>query len=172
MRTKYTSTASDGTAVIHYTHQGPGAPTSSTYESHEKHLFAFPALLVGDKLLDIAETRSNQQISDAFSNAHKTADGQLLSGAAVASRIKRALKVRANKTNKTLSEVQVDFAAVRKANGIKALAPGYTRKSAKGKSIVKTTSTLSVQGAVSESIEKQEDSSDSELSELESEDEQ
>jgi hypothetical protein len=163
MRTKFTSTASDGTTVTHYTHEGAGGPTQYNYQSSVKHLLAFPALLVGDKLLDMAETRSNQQISDAISAARKTNDGQLLTGAAVASRILGALKVRASETGKTLREVKVDFAAIRKANGIKVLAPGLTRASAKEKVAVKTTN---VEEAAKSS------DSDSELSELETDDEQ
>jgi hypothetical protein len=45
---------------------------------------------------------SNQQISDKVSEARKIADGALLSGAAVASRIRGALKIRANEIGVTL----------------------------------------------------------------------
>jgi hypothetical protein len=93
MRTRFTTTAPDGTSVTLYTHEGAGGPTSKTYERHEKHLLAFPALLVGENLLKLAEINSNQQISDRVTAARVTGEGSLLSGAAVASRIKRALQL-------------------------------------------------------------------------------
>jgi len=161
MRTKYTTTAPDGSTVTLYTHESAGAPTSLTYESHEKHLFAFPALLVGEKLLKLAETNSNQQISDKVSQARKIADGPLLSGAAVASRIRGALKIRAAETKVTLEAAQDALATIRKANGIRVLKTGLKRTGKEEKSAA------AVEGASAK-----EDSSDSELSELETEDEQ
>jgi len=148
-----------------------------------KYLFAHPAELTGPKLLKIAETRSNQQISNCVTDAAAAAKPAipkptLLTGAAVASRILGALKLRVRDTQKTLREVQVDFAAVRKANGIKVHVPGFSRTSKKGKSVAKTTSSVSVAARSSEvvmkSIEEQEDSPtpESELSESESDDEQ
>jgi hypothetical protein len=153
MRTKFTSTTPNGTSVTHYTHEGAGGPTSTTYQSHEKHLLAFPALLVGPQLLEIAETNSNQQISEKVSAARKTADGPLLSSAEVAIRITAALQSRAEETGVTLEQAQSAFAAVRKGNGvlfIRLKSPGKTEKSA---------------AAV-------EETSDSELSEFETDDEQ
>jgi hypothetical protein len=135
-----------------------------------KHLFAHPAELRSPKLLKIAETRSNQQISNT--------KGTLLTGAAVASRILTALKICASETGKTLREVQTDFAAVRKAHGIKVLVPGYTRVSAKAKAVAaRTTSSVQVAArsseAIMESVEKEDvSSSESEVSKLESDDEE
>jgi hypothetical protein len=152
-----------------------------------KHLFAHPAELTGPKLLKVAETRSNQQIANCVTEAATPATTKptLLTGAAVASRILCALKVRATETGKTLREVQTDFAAIRKAHGIKVHVPGYTRTSAKAKAVaaktkavaVKTTSSVQVAArsseAIMESIEKDDvSSSESEVNELESGDEQ
>jgi hypothetical protein len=156
MRTKFTSTAPDGTAVTHYTHEGAGALKSTTYQVHEKHLLAFLALLIGENLLKIAETNSNQKISDKISAARKTADGPLLTGAAVASRVRAALKTRAKHSGITLEQAQDAFGAIRQTNGIKVHKAGFTRASGKGKSI----------GAVEKAADKKEDASDSELSEL------
>jgi hypothetical protein len=150
MRTKYTSTAAD--------------------QNSAKNLFAFSAGLTGSKLLKVAETRSNQQISNSVSAAAAAAkpavtNGPVLTGAAVASRIRGALVIRAAETGKTLREVQTDFAAIRKSNGIKVHVPGFARTSDKGKSIVKSIMpTTGKQGGAS--------GSDSELSELETDDEQ
>jgi hypothetical protein len=146
-----------------------------------KHLFAHPAELRGPKLLKIAETRSNQQISNCVTEAAAkpaTTKGTLLTGAAVASRILTALKICASETGKTLREVQTDFAAVRKAHGIKVLVPGYTRVSAKAKAVAaRTTSSVQVAArsseAIMDSVEKEDVSSlESEVSKLESDDEE
>jgi hypothetical protein len=161
MRTKYTTTAPDGSAVTLYTHEGAGGPTSLTYQSHEKHLLAFPALLVGEKLLKLAETNSNQQISDKVSAARVTGEGPLLSGAAVASRIRGALKIRAKENGVTLQAAQDALATVRRANGIRVLKTGLKRTGKEEKS-----------AAAVEGTSAKGESSDSELSELESEDEQ
>lgn len=166
----------------------------STTMVSNKHLFAHPAELTGPKLLKIAETRSNQQISNCVTEAAASAkpaiaNPALLTGAAVASRILGALKVRASETGKTLREVQVDFAAVRKAHGIKVHVPGYTRTSAKAKTVAAITEaaaaaaatkiTTSVQvaarssDAIMQSIERDDvSSSEAEVSEVESDDEQ
>jgi hypothetical protein len=160
MRTKFTTTAPDGASVTLYMHEGAEAPTSTTYESHEKHLLAFPVLLVGEKLLTLAETNSNQQISDKVTAARVNGEGPLLSGAAVASRIKKALKIRANEAGVTLQDAQDALAAIRKANGIRVFKTGLKRAGKKAKVEAKATSGV------------QEDSSDSELSELDSEGEQ
>jgi len=161
MRTKYTTTAPDGSTVTLYKHEGAGGPTSLTYQSHEKHILAFPALLVGEKLLKLAETNSNQQISDKVSEARKIADGPLLSGATVASRIGGALKIRANETGVTLQAAQDALANIRKANGIRVLKTGLKRTGKEKKSAV------AIQGTPAKG-----DSLDSELSELETDDEQ
>jgi len=160
MRTKFTSTLPNGTRVTHYTHEGSGGPTSTTYQDHEKHLFAFPALLEGSKLLKIAETRSNQQISDAVTAARVANSNPGLTGAAVASRIRAALNDRAAETGTTLQEAQAAFAAVRKANGLRVHESGLKRASRK-----KPNTT------VEETPEKK-DASDSELSEFETDTEQ
>ena len=163
MRTKYTSTAAD--------------------QNSAKHLFTFPAGLIGSKLLKVAETRSNQQISNSVAAAAAAAkpavtNGPILTGAAVASRIRGALVIRAAETGKTLREVQTDFAAVRKSNGIKVHVPGFARTSGKGNSVVKSTSrrqqATGLSQSVTETTEKQggASGSDSELSELATDDEQ
>jgi hypothetical protein len=160
MRTKFTSTTISGTSVTHYTHEGAGGPTSTTYQGHEKHLFAFPALLVGENLLKTAETRSNQKISDEVSAARVTADGPLLTGAEVASRITSALESRTGETGITLQDAQHTFAAIRKTNGVLFIKFGLKRT---GKNESSAT-------AVEDSA--MADTSDSELSELETDDEQ
>jgi len=149
-----------------------------------KHLFAHPAELTGPKLLKVAETRSNQQISNCVTEAAKpaAANPTLLTGAAVASRILCALKVRATETGKTLREVQTDFAAIRKSHGIKVHVPGYARTSAKSRAAAaaaasKITSSVQVAArssdAIMQSIEKDDvSSSEAEVSEVESDDEQ
>ena len=161
MRTKFTSTAPDGTSVTQYTYQGAGMPTSTTYQDSEKHLFAFPARLVGENLLKVAETRSNQKISDEIAAAQKgpVAYHSNLTAAAVASRIRKAIQIRAEKTGVTVNQAQDAFGAIRKANDIRVFKAGLTRA---GKSAA----------AVEEGSEKKEDSSDSELSELETDTEQ
>lgn len=173
MRTKFTSTASDGSTVTHYRNEGAGGPTSTTYQHTDQHTFAFPARLTGAKILKIAESLSYQDISEKVSEARVTADGPLLSGAAVASRIRAALKIEATEIGKTLREAQTDFAAIRKSNGIKVHVPGYTRMSSKAKSAAKSAST-GKEASVKKSMEEKNDafSSDSELSELETDTEQ
>jgi hypothetical protein len=158
MRTKYTSTAPDGTNVTHYTHEGTGCPTSTTYQDHEKHLLAFPALLVGENILKMAETTSNQHISEKVTAARVTPDGPFLTGAAVASRIRAALKSRAAKAGVTLQDAQDALAAIRQANGIRVLKTGLKRTGKEVKSAVAAEGTG--------------DASDSELSELETDNEQ
>jgi hypothetical protein len=152
MRTKFTSSTPEGTSVTHYTHQGAGGPTSTTYQGHEKHLLAFPSLLVGPQLLKIAETNSNQQISDKVSAARKTADGPLLSSAAVASRITAALQSRAQENGVTLEQAKSAFASVRKANGLLFIKVSFKRTE-------KATTTVEDSAMA--------DASDSELSEFE-----
>jgi hypothetical protein len=94
----------------------------------------------------------------------------------VASRILRALKIRASETGKTLREVRTDFTAVRKAHGIKVLVPGYTRVSAKAKAVAaRTTSSVQVAAkssdAIMESVEKEDVSgSDAEVGKLSGDD--
>ena len=161
MRTKFTTTAPDGTSVTLYTHEGAGGPTHTTYKSHEKHLLAFPALLVSENLLKLAENNSNQHISDKVTAARVIGVGPLLSGAAVASSIRKALQIRAKEAGVTLQAAQDALAAIRKANGIRVLKTGLKRAGKGEKSA----------GAV-EGASAKEDSSDSELSELETGDEQ
>jgi hypothetical protein len=159
MRTKSTSTTPNGTSVTHYTHEGAGSPTSTTYQSHEKHLLAFPALLVGPQLLKIAETNSNQQISEKVSAARKTADGPILSSAEVAIRITAALQSRAEETGVTLEQAQSAFAAIRKDNGILFIILAF-RPGKKEEAITTVEDSATA------------DASDSELSEFETDDEQ
>jgi len=129
MRAKFTSTLPDGSTVTHYRNEGAGSPTSTTYQDTEQHLFAFPALLTGSKLLKIAETRSNQQISDVVTAARVGASNPGLTGAAVASRVRAALNDRAAETGITLEEAQAAFAAVRKANGTRVFTISLKRAS-------------------------------------------
>jgi hypothetical protein len=163
MRMKYTSDAPDGTSITHYTCGGTGAPTSKTYQDSEQHLFAFPALLVGQNLLKVAETRSNKNISDEVAAAQKgpVTATSYLSGAAVGGRIRTALKVRAAEAGITLQDAQEALAAIRQANGIRVLKTGLKRTGKKAKAAVAAEGT-SVQG----------DASDSEPSELETDNEQ
>jgi hypothetical protein len=175
----------DSTLCLFLVSLSPETPTSRKVNTmvSNKHLFAHPAELTGPKLLKVAETRSNLQISNCVTEAATAAkpavtNPTLLTGAAVASRILRALKIRASETGKTLREVRTDFAAVRKAHGIKVLVPGYIRVSAKAKAVAaRTTSSVQVAAkssdAIMESVEKEDVSgSDAEVGKLESDDEQ
>jgi peptidoglycan hydrolase-like amidase len=173
----------DSTLCLFLVSLSPETPTSRKVNTmvSNKHLFAHPAELTGPKLLKVAETRSNLQISNCVTEAATAAkpavtNPTLLTGAAVASRILKALKIRASETGKTLREVRTDFAAVRKAHGIKVLVPGYIRVSAKAKAVAaRTTSSVQVAAkssdAIMESVEKEDVSgSDAEVGKLSGDD--
>jgi hypothetical protein len=169
MHTKFSSTASDGSTVTYYTHEGPGGPTSTTYQDHEKHLLAFPGLLTGENLLNIAETRSNQQLSDDVTAARKSADGPLLSSAQVAIRITAALQSRAEEIGITLQQAQSAYTAIRKGNGVLSIRLVFRTKEKTHAALVfrtkeKTATTVENSATA--------DASDSELSEFETDTEQ
>lgn len=103
--------------VTHYTNQDPDGPTSTNYQDTEQHLFAIPSLLVGDKLLRLAETYSNKQISDKIT-ATVTGNSPTLSTSSVASRIRAALASRAKEQGITVAVAKAIFRAARKANGV------------------------------------------------------
>jgi hypothetical protein len=93
----------DSTLCLFLVSLSPETPTSRKVNTmvSNKHLFAHPAELTGPKLLKVAETRSNLQISNCVTEAATTAkpavtNPTLVTGAAVASRILRALKIRAS----------------------------------------------------------------------------
>lgn len=133
MRTKFTSgdpvTTHDGVEyktkgfpetgkrITHYTNEGPGSPTSTTYQDTEQHLFAFPDLLVGDKVLEIGAKYTNNQIS-AKITASAVENGPLLTESGVAHRIRKAIEKRALKQKVSYDEMMATWKESRKSNGV------------------------------------------------------
>ena len=128
-RTKYTSgdpvtthdgveyttnnSTDNGKRTTHYTNEGPGGPTSTTYQDTEQHLFAFPDLLVGDEVLEIGAKYTNNQISAKIAAA-AVENGPTLTESGVAHRIRRALAKKAKELNISVAEVKATFKQSRK----------------------------------------------------------
>lgn len=106
-----------GVRTTHYVNEGSGNMSSKHYQDSEQHAFAVPSLLVGNRLLTIAEARSNKQISMEVTTA-AIRSGLLLSATAVAGRIKAAIALRAQELGISVSEAQATLVAKRKANGV------------------------------------------------------
>jgi hypothetical protein len=125
---EYTTKDSDepGKRTTHYTNKGPSGPTSTTYQDTEQHLFAFPDLLVGDKMLEIGAKYTNNQIS-AKINAAAVENGQLLTESGVAYRVRSAMKRRAREQNVSLASVNAAFKQSRRSNGVPTRKPRVPR---------------------------------------------
>jgi hypothetical protein len=120
VKTKFTSKQADGQYATHWKSSLPGGPTPCNYKDHELHLFAFPHLLFGDKLLKLAEICTNKQIDDKIVAAAvgDAADQKIITIAGIANRIRTALGARAREQGVTVAEVTGAFRARRKANGV------------------------------------------------------
>jgi hypothetical protein len=120
VKTKFTSKQADNQFVTHWKSSLPGGPTPSNYQDHELHLFAFPHLLFGEKLLKLAEIYTNKQIDDKIVAAAvgDAADRKIITIAGIANRIRTALGARAREQGVTVAEVTEAFRATRKANGV------------------------------------------------------
>jgi hypothetical protein len=125
---EYTTKGSDetGKRITHYTNEGPSGPTSTTYQDTEQHLFAFPDLLVGDKILEIAAKYTNNQIS-AKITAAAVEGGQLLTESGVAHRVRSAIAKRALEQNASYDDVNTAFKQSRKSNGVPTRKPRVPR---------------------------------------------
>jgi hypothetical protein len=119
-KTKFTSKQADDSWVTHWTSSIPGGPLPSNYEDHELHLFAFPELLKGDKLLKVAERYTNKQINDNIiaATVGDALEKKIITIAGIANRITTALGQKAKQDGITVAEVTKAFRAARKANGI------------------------------------------------------
>lgn len=133
MRTKFTSgnpvtthngaeyttkgSAETGKRITHYANEGSSGPTSKTYQDTEQHLFAFPDLLIGDKVLEIGAKYTNNQIS-AKITAAAVENGPLLTESGVAHRIRKAMAKRALEQNVSYEEVEATFRELRQSNGV------------------------------------------------------
>jgi hypothetical protein len=119
-KTKFTSKQADNSWVTHWTSSIPGGPLPSNYEDHELHLFAFPKLLKGDKLLKVAERYTNKQINDKIiaATVGDALEKKIITIAGIANRITTALGQKAKQDGITVAEVTKAFRAARKANGI------------------------------------------------------
>ena len=149
MRTKFTSgdpvithdgveyttkgSAETGKRVTHYTNDGSSGPTSTTYQDTEQHLFAFPDLLVGDKVLEIGAKYTNNQIS-AKITAVAVENGPLLTESGVAHRIRRAMAKRALEQNVSYDEIEAMFRESRRSNGVATRAARVQKAKSKGQS--------------------------------------
>lgn len=109
--------AETGKRVTHYTNEGSSSPTSTAYQDTEQHLFAFPDLLVGDKILEIGVKYTNNQIS-ARITAAAVENGPLLTESGVAHRIRTAMAKRALEQNVDYDEIEATFRESRKSNGV------------------------------------------------------
>lgn len=125
--------AETGARVTHYTNQGPGGPTSTTYQDTEQHLFAVPSLLVGAKILEIAEKYTNTQIAAKIAAAAVGNDA-VLTESGVAHRVRRALAAKAREKGVSVTTVSKAFKASRKLNGVPTRAPRVSRAAATGRS--------------------------------------
>jgi hypothetical protein len=112
-----TDSAETSRRITHYTNEGPGGPTSTTYQDTEQHLFAMPDLLVGDKVLKTAEKYTNKQIAAKIAAA-AVGDVPVLTESGVAHRVRRALKAKAQSENVKLAELSAAFKASRRSNGV------------------------------------------------------
>ena len=124
-----------GKRVTHYTNEGPGSPTSTTYQDTEQHLFAFPVLLIGDKVLEIGSKYTNHQIS-AKITAAAVENGHLLTESGVAHRIRKAIEKRALEQNVSYDEMMATWKESRKSNGVATRAAHVKRAKPKGQSIL------------------------------------
>jgi hypothetical protein len=116
---EYTTKDSDepGKRTTHYTNKSPSGSTPTTYQDTEQHLFAFPDLLVGDKMLEIGAKYTNNQIS-AKINAAAVEGDTLLTESGVAHRVRSAMKKRAREQNVSLADVNTAFKQSRRSNGV------------------------------------------------------
>ena len=133
MRTKFTSgdpvtthngaeyttrgSAETGKRITHYTNEGLSGPTSKTYQDTEQHLFVFPDLLVGDKVLEIGAKYTNNQISAKITTA-AVENGPLLTESGVAHRVRKAIEKRALEQNVSYDEMMATWKESRKSNGV------------------------------------------------------
>jgi hypothetical protein len=119
----YTDT---GHRITHYTNEGPGGPTSTTYQDTEQHLFAMPDLLAGGKILEIAEKYTNKQTAAKIAAA-AVGEAPVLTGSGVAHRVRRALKAKAQADNVKVTELKAALNASRKSNGVPTRAARVSR---------------------------------------------
>jgi hypothetical protein len=119
----YTNT---GHRITHYTNEGPGGPTSTTYQDTEQHLFAMPDLLAGGKILEIAEKYTNKQMAAKIAAA-AVGEAPVLTGSGVAHRVRRALKAKAQADNVKVTELKAALNASRKSNGVPTRAARVSR---------------------------------------------
>jgi hypothetical protein len=119
----YTDT---GHRITHYTNEGPGGPTSTTYQDIEQHLFAMPDLLAGEKILEIAEKYTNKQMAAKIAAA-AVGEAPVLTESGVAHRIRRALKAKAQAENVKVTEPKAALNASRKSNGVPTRAARVSR---------------------------------------------
>lgn len=114
---EYTTKGSDktGKRTTHYTNEGSGGPTSTTYQDAEQHLFAFPDLLVGDKVLEIGAKHTNNQISAKITTA-AVENGPLLTESGVAHRVRKAIEKRALEQNVGYDEMMATWKESRRSN--------------------------------------------------------
>lgn len=125
---EYTTKGSDetGKRVTHYTNKGPSGPTSTTYQDTEQHLFAFPDLLVGDKLLEIGAKYTNKQISAKIADA-AVENGTLLTDSGIAHRVRSAMTKRALEQNVSYDDVKAAFKELRSSNGVQTRKPRVSK---------------------------------------------
>ena len=109
--------AKTGKRITHYTNEGPGSPTSTTYQDTEQHLFAFPDLLVGDKILEIGAKYTNNQIS-AKITAAAVENSPVLTESGIAHRIKTAMAKKALEQNVSVDDFKETFKQSRRSNGV------------------------------------------------------
>lgn len=105
----------------------------SSHPDTEQNLFGNPSLLVGETLLKIAETNTNQQISDKITAA-AIGNSRGLSSSGVGSRIGAALRSRAKEQAIDISEVKAAYAATRKSNRLQLCTTRATDTKSKSKS--------------------------------------
>jgi len=122
-----------GKRVTHYTNEGPGGPTSTTYQDTEQHLFAFPDLLVGDKVLEIGAKYTNNQIAAKIAAA-ALPNGPVLTESGVAHRIRRAMANKAKEQGISVADVKAAFKASRQSNGVPTRAPRVPKAKSNGES--------------------------------------
>lgn len=116
---EYTTKGSEktGKRTTHYSNEGFSGPTSTTYQDTEQHLFAFPNLLVGDKVLEIGAKYTNNQIS-AKITAAAVKNGPLLTESGVAHRVRKGIEKRALEQNVSYDEMMATWKELRNSNGV------------------------------------------------------
>ena len=123
-----------GTHITHYTNEGAGGPTSTTYQDTEQHLLTMPDLLSGAKILMVAEKYTNTQLAAKIAAA-AIGNNPVLTESGVAHRFRRALKSKALAEKVSVSEVTAASKDARKSNGVQTLAARVSRAGSKRQSV-------------------------------------